>query len=150
MVDVSLIADNDIQQAFDNLLQDAGVSDDVRQTLTVPDDVLAHIRKRVQKWDGACSLSDIDEYIIPEYLESEWEPELGDTCICIEEQGYFCGQVKEDRICAGEVLTITSTERGSTDWSPVAPGTLGFAEHADRYGPWNKEHFMPVELRTAS
>jgi hypothetical protein len=68
--------------------------------------------------------------------DKPYELQLGDLMVAIERVPYTCGQVKSDCIRKGEVVTIDMIEE-----KPDGTVTLGFEEHAERYGPWNAESF---------
>ena len=71
-------------------------------------------------------------HLVPANPESSRKPKVGDVLVCVETQGYCCGQDEDDRIKKGEQVTVEDIRE--KDY-------LFFDEHANRYGPWNYEYF---------
>ena len=71
----------------------------------------------------------------PEMIEDS-PFKVGDFVVCLEEQGYACGQDEDDKISEGEVCKIDNIRDNNY---------LNFYEHSDRYGPWNPEYFASTE-----
>jgi len=60
---------------------------------------------------------------------------IGDTLLCLKRQNYFLGQDASDCIPRGDLVTVDRIE---------SDGRIGFNEHADRYGLWDRSAFRKI------
>ena len=76
-------------------------------------------------------------HLVPKVDEDAPPFKVGDWVVANVELGYCCGQDSDDKIDRLSVEKIDGI-RTNDDGSQ----RLFFADHADRYGPWDAEHFI--------